>query len=340
MLWFDLDNSPHVPLFRPILKELSRRNISYFITARDFAQTKELLNYYNIEHTLIGTHAGKNKIKKLINIFIRSYELNSLIKSKNITLAVSHGSRSQLLLTKKLRVKSVLMLDYEFTESKIFNLLSTYLLIPVFIPDTRLKQLGFNLKKIIRYNGFKEEIYLRDFQVIPNFRKILGVDDDKVLIIIRPPSFVSNYHHRKSELLYYEGLKYFSKIKDVVCLVVSRIEADKKFVKENFNNSLNIKILDKVVDGLQLLYAADIVLSGGGTMNREAALLGTETYSYFASNRPYLDEYLNEIGRLNFINEPEDFKQIKIERKPKKEILLNSKNLVNDIVNILLEISN
>ena len=81
MIWFDLDNSPHVPLFKPIFEELDKRKAAYIVTARDYAQTAELLEYWEISHTIIGAHAGKNKIKKILNLLGRAKELSKFIKN-------------------------------------------------------------------------------------------------------------------------------------------------------------------------------------------------------------------------------------------------------------------
>lgn len=339
MIWFDLDNTPHVPLYNPVFKELKRRDANFFVTARDFAQTKELLKLFNIEHELVGVHAGKNKINKVINLFTRASLLKKIVKSKKIRLAVSHGSRTQLLAAKQLGIKSLLMLDYEFTESKIFNALATKLLMPVYLPDKRLEKAGFNLKKVIRYNGFKEELYLKDFQPDDDFRISIGIDNKQILIIFRPPSMVGNYHDSKSEELLSAGLKYFSNFPNTICLIVNRTRVEQKFIKERFTNISNIRFLEKAVDGLQLLYAADIAVSGGGTMNRESALLGTETYSIFTGRRPYLDEYLQEEGKLTFIKDPKDFEKIIVERKGKKFKYDQSKNLASEITELIIQLS-
>ena len=340
MIWFDLDNTPHVPLFNPIIKELKRRNSGLFVTARDFAQTEELLKLFNIDYMLVGKHAGKNKINKVINLFTRAASLKKIVKLKGPKLAVSHGSRTQLLAAKQLGIKSLLMLDYEYTESKIFNTLATNLLMPVYIPDNRLKDAGFNLKKIIRYNGFKEELYLKDFIIRSDFRQMIGITGKQILIVVRPPSMTGNYHDAKSEVLLAAGLKYFSNFPDAVCLIVNRTSAEKKFIKERFSGISNIKFLEKAVDGLQLLFAADIAVSGGGTMNRESALLGTETYSIFTGKRPYLDEYLQKQGKLTFIENPEDFKKITVERKSKTFNYSPSKNLAIEITELIINLSN
>ena len=334
MIWFDLDNSPHVPLFKPILKELDNNDIKYLVTSREFAQTEKLLQFWNIKHQMIGKHGGKNKVKKIVNLFFRSHQLKKFIKDRKISLGVSHGSRTRLITCKYLGIKSLLMLDYEYTESKIFNYLSSTLLIPKYIPDARLKAAGFNLKKIIRYNGFKEELYLRDFKPEPNFRKLIQVSDEKILVIIRPPSTSGNYHDEKSEKLLLGAIKHFSNNNDVVTIIVNRTDREKKLISSKIEENENVRFLNKTVDGLQLLFSADIAVSGGGTMNREAALLGTKVYSIFTGRRPYLDEYLQERGKLKFIENVDEFLNIPIKRYI-KSVPDFKNNLVTEIVDII-----
>lgn len=335
-IWFDLDNLPHVPLFKPIFAELENFGINHIITARDFNNTIEQLNYWNIKHQAIGIHAGKNKFKKIMNLFYRASQLNKYVKGKDIDLAISHGSRTQLIVAKKLNIPSILMLDYEYTESMIFNHLATNLLMPNYIPEERLKQAGFNIKKIIRYNGFKEQLYLNDFKPDTNFRKNHDIPEEKILIIVRPPNMVGNYHDNRSEKLLIDGLEYFLSNEDVLCLVMSRTKEDKNLINSKFKNNRNLRFLESPVDGLQLLWAADIAISGGGTMNREGALLGTKTYSIFTGRRPYLDEYLANKGRLVFINRSDDFLSIKIKKYLKKEsTILKNEMLVSNIVDLI-----
>lgn len=340
MFWFDLDNTPHVPLFRFILKRLKEKNINYFVTARNFAQTRELLDFYKIEYHLVGAHAGKNKLLKSINLFSRTFKLKKLIKNKKINLAISHGSRTQLVTAKLSNINSIVMIDYEFTESKIFNYLAKYVLVPKFIPDSRLKEAGFDLKKIIRYNGFKEELYLNNFIPDFNFRKSIGVSEDEILIVVRPPSMVSNYHNKKSEELLIHSLNHLKKNEKTKILIVNRTKVEKKFLEKKVEFTENVKFLDKAVDGLQLVYAADMTISGGGTMNRESALVGTDTYSIFCGKHPYLDEYLEQLGRLKFINKIEDVSKIEPRKNFKKEILIHNKDLVDEIIDLFFKISN
>ncbi|MBC8486162.1 MAG: DUF354 domain-containing protein [Bacteroidetes bacterium] len=335
MIWFDLDNSPHVPLFRPIFKELRKRDLECYITAREYAQTIDLLKLWDIEYELVGKHGGKSKIKKVVNFIYRASQLYNRINSRKIRLAVSHGSRSQLLAAKIKGISSILMMDYEYTERRIFNLLSTYLLIPKIIPNERLKSAGINLNKVIRYNGFKEELYIKDFRPEENFRKKINVNEEDVLIVIRPPGMLGNYHDRKSESLFISVIKYFLDSSDAICIIVNRTPFEKNFLIEHIKLSKRLRFLEKPVDGLQLLYSTDIFVSGGGTMNRESALLGTKTYSIFTGRKPYLDEYLQENGKLKFIESEKDIENISVSRNDKFVLPLLKNNLVEEITAII-----
>jgi len=342
MIWFDFDNSPHIPLFQPVINVLEQMNLPVFLTARDFAQTKELLSVYNMNAQVIGAHGGKEKWKKLINLWQRSSQLIKTVKSHKVSLSVSHGSRTQLLASKRLGIPSLLMMDYEYTESTLFNLLSTYMLWPEYIPDERLDKAGINLKKVRRYNGFKEELYLSQFKPDPDFRKQLNIDEEQILVVIRTPAMVGNYHNDKSEMFALSAIRHFSKFENVLVLISTRTSVDDKYIKNNIRQTHNIRFLKRAVNGLQLLYAADYAISAGGTMNRESALLGTKTYSIFTGRRPYLDEYLEAQGKMIFVdseNVISDIIPIRDRQKFFDASNLNS-NLASDVAKYIMELAN
>ena len=312
-IWIDLDHTPHVPLFRPVIEEMHRRGIETLVTARDFAQTVALLEMWDISHVTIGRHGGSSKIGKVLNLFERSGQLISKVRNQKIDLAVSHGSRTQLTACKLLGIPSVLMLDYEYTESKIFNTLCTWLLMPEYIPAERLKASGFSLNKLKRYPGFKEELYLPDFQPDPAFRKSIGVPDGKTLVTIRPSAMYANYHDPLSEQILLKVIEKSLEAPDAWPLIVSRIEKDRNFIQERFGDQVHF--LKKAVDGLQLIWNSDVFISGGGTMNREAGLLGVPVYSIFTGRKPYLDEYLAAQGKLTFVDTLDKVALIEIRRR-------------------------
>ncbi|MBI9070047.1 MAG: DUF354 domain-containing protein [Melioribacteraceae bacterium] len=338
MIWFDLDNSPHVPLFRPVFKNLENKSEEFIITARDFAQTQDLMKLWNINYLPVGKHGGKNKLMKILNLFQRSYQLKKAVNKHKINLAVNHGSRTQIFSSKYMSIPSVWMMDYEYTETNILNTFASYILAPKHIPTKRLKDSGISVNKLIRYNGFKEELYLNDFRPDPNIRKELNIDESSILVVFRPPSITANYHNAQSEKLLLESLKYFSSHKNTICLIVNRTEKEKQFLEKNIELGDKIRFLQKPVDGLQLLYAADIAFSGGGTMNREAALLGTKSYSIFTGKRPYLDEYLQDQGKLNFIESMGDLEKIEVIRK-ENEIKNFSNNIAEEVTDLLIDLA-
>jgi uncharacterized protein len=312
-IWIDMDNSPHVPVFKPIIGILGANNIRVFVTARDYAQTIPLLHYWKIDHVQVGKHGGKNKIKKVINLAYRSMQLFFLMRKKKIDLAVSHGSRSMVVAAKLLSIKTVTMLDYEYTETGIFNFFSDYLLMPELIPSERLKNAGLDLKKIIRYDGFKEELYLNNLVPDESLRKSLAIAQENILVTLRPSALLGNYHNPLSEKIIIALLHKLVDMESVTVLIVSRSAEDKKLITSEFGEK--IRFLEQAVDGLQLIWNSDIFISGGGTMNREAALLGVPTYSVFTGRKPYLDEHLEREGKLVFINSIADIEKIQIKKR-------------------------
>lgn len=334
-IWIDLDNSPHVPLFRPIIRELNGRDVKTVITARDYAQTRKLLELWDIPHILIGKHGGRNKVRKIVNLLVRSYQLRRSVGGSSIDMALSHGSRTQLVAARQIGIPSILMLDYEYTETRIFNYLSTHILIPEYIPDERLRSARINTLKILRYPGFKEQLYLNDFVPDRDFRRSIGVGKDRILLTIRPPAMEGNYHDPLSDSILLEILRRATANENVYPLIVSRTAKDREFLLEHFDG--RVHFLEKAVDGLQLIWSSDLFISGGGSMNRESALLGVPTYSIFTGRKPFLDEYLSEKGRLTFIDTLEKVDLLRLSKREIKATFEDrSEGLIEKVVDIIL----
>lgn len=302
-LWIDLDNAPHVPLFRPLVREWKKRGVNLLVTARDFHGTLELCRMWGIDHVAVGKHGGAGRIGKITNLVERAAQLRKVAKPFRPDLAVSHGSRTQIVAAKWMGVPSVVMMDYEFTEAFFFKRFTRSILMPTAIPDERLIACGFPMRKVKRYDGFKEELYLPDFRPDPDFRATIGIPDDKILLTIRPSAMMANYHNPLSEQIVLALLERALADPVVLPLVVSRTQADRALILERFGD--RVRFLEKAVDGLQLIWASDVFVSGGGTMNREAALLGVPAYSIFTGRKPYLDEHLASQGKLDFVDSVE-----------------------------------
>lgn len=331
-VWIDVDNSPHVPLFAPMIKDYRRGGIEVILTARNHAQTIELLEKFGFGGTfeIVGKHYGKSKINKIGGLLIRAQQLISYVKHRKkagtkIKVAVSHGSRSLVLAARFLRIPVITMYDYEFTETTIFNRFSDEVLTPDQIPDQVLDEINLPAAKRVKYSGYKEELYLKDYRSDDSFWSKLAAENDfdfsgeKILIALRPPATTANYHHKHSENLFRELLHYILNDARTFTMILPRT-AEQKVEIENLIgelkiNSRNFFIPEKAVDGLDLAYGADLLISGGGTMNREAALLGVPVYSIFAGRQGALDQAMEKSGLINFIREPQDLKKIRLVKK-------------------------
>ncbi|MBL0333436.1 MAG: DUF354 domain-containing protein [Chlorobiota bacterium] len=338
-LWIDLDNSPHVPLFAPLILKLQSLGWNVKVTARNFAQTLDLVEQLSVEAVAVGKHAGKNKINKVLNLPVRAIQLINEVKSFSPTLSLSHGSRTQAIASKLMGIPIVTMFDYEWSEMKILGTLSKYMLCPDYISMQRLKEAGLPINKVIYYKGLKEDLYIHNFLPNPGFRLSIGCSESMKLIVIRPPGIIGNYHNVLSELLCKEiVLKAISNENNFV-VILPKTELEKKFISKILDSKYKAKVLVplKALDGLQLIYHSDICFSGGGTMNREAVALGKHAYSLFTGKRGAVDEELNKLGKLTFLNSNKDIENIDWNLNSKPEKYLGN-NITDEIIKVLKKI--
>ena len=313
-IWIDLDHAPHVQVFRPLLPVLVDRGAEVLVTVRDFNQTVGMCRLWNIPHTVVGRHGGGTKAGKILNLVHRAWQLRRAVAPFRPDLAISHGSRTQIVAARLMGVPPVVMMDYEYTEAHIFKNLSRRILMPAPIPDDVLKAQGFPLRKIRRYHGLKEELYLPLLQPELHYRARLGVPEDAILVTVRPSAMVANYHDARSEDILLKLLRRAVATPGVWPLFISRTKEDRAFVSDHFHPN-HVHFLDQAVDGLQLIWHSDLLISGGGTMNREAAVLGVPVFSIFTGRRPYLDEYLAAQGRMRFVDTLDKAAGVRFEKR-------------------------
>ena len=115
-IWIDLDNSPHVPFFKPIIKELEKQDWEVVVTVRDCFQTGGLADLMGLKYSRIGRHYGKNKALKVAGTVFRAMQLLPIAWKEKPALSVSHGSRSQLMASVLLGIPDITLFDYEFTK--------------------------------------------------------------------------------------------------------------------------------------------------------------------------------------------------------------------------------
>jgi uncharacterized protein len=306
-IWIDLDNSPHVPFFAPVIEELQNRNYSVVVTARDCFQVRELADLFHLNYKLVGRHSGKSKIRKVAGLCFRALQLIPTILRGKPALAVSHCSRSQLIASAICRIPSVILGDYEFATGWAF-IRPTLHMCPDVIPNSALQ---FGSSRTLKYPGIKEDVYVSRFVPKPGIRPQLGLEEQDVVVTIRPPADEAHYHNPQTDELFEAAVEFLSRKAEVKLVALPRNEKQaiclRKRWLELFSNG-KMRIPEKIVDGLNLIWNSDLVISAGGTMNREAAALGVPVYSIFRGKIGAVDRYLSKTGRLVLIEDCEDLR--------------------------------
>ncbi len=317
IIWIDLDNSPHVPFFRPIIEQLEKRGCKVVLTARNSFQTCALADLAGLNYKRVGRHYGKHMILKLAGIVIRAVQLVPFVLRERPDLAISHGSRSQQILSYLLRVPVITMTDYEY--SKIMPIVHyACIIVPEAIPPEAIPN---SAEQILRYPGLKEDVYVPDFVPDPNLREQLGIGKDEIVATIRPPATEAHYHNHESVGLFEKTIEFLAGKNDARIVMLPRNEKQKAWINNRWPDwcrSEKILFLREVVDGLNLIWCSDLVISGGGTMNREAVALGVPVYSIFRGKIGAVDRYLAENGRLTLLENEKDVRtKIKLRNRQK-----------------------
>jgi len=336
-IWIDLANSPHVPFFRTLIPEFVSRGHQVEITARDFAQTVELATKAGMMPHVIGGHGGGKLTGKAGNLVGRAAALRRWARDRGFDLAVSHNSYAQISAAASLGIKSVTLMDYEHQPANHLAFrLASRVIVPRAFPAWELKKYGASMRKVKRYDGIKEDVYLADFAPDPAFSQVLrtlGVASEDVLVVARPPAREALYHRFENEL-FDELLGSFGSREGVKIILLPRTDAQRAdYAKRTLNN---VNMPREVLDGANLIAGADLVISAGGTMNREAAALGVPAASVYAGKWAAIDEELVKEGRLRRINSPNDIESIVLQKKPEPRPR-TAKAVRSEIIRLILE---
>lgn len=307
-VWIDIDNSPHVPFFLPIIDELRDRGIKVVLTARDIYQVCDLLEFYKLPCQVIGRHYGKNKALKVLGNCMRAVQLMRPAHKSRPDLALSHGSRAQILVCKALGIPSVMMHDYEHSTKTGF-LTPDWIFMPDVIPS---RAMSGSKEKILKYPGIKEDVYVPRFRPDSSVLKELGIGEDDLVVTLRPPATEAHYHNPESESLFAETVRMLAEQSHVRAVTLPRNARQAEQLRQEWADVIaagKMIIPARPVDGLNIIWFSDLVISGGGTMNREAAALGVPVYSIFRGKIGAVDQYLDRSGRLTLIESVQEVRQ-------------------------------
>jgi predicted glycosyltransferase len=301
-IWVDLTNPAHVIVLRPLVELLEAGGHEVTLTARPLSHTTELLDDWGHSYTAIGHHGGASRVGKAFAAGSRTAQAFAFARGKRFDYGLAHGSTDLPPVGRLLRIPNTTMFDYEWArlQHELNCRLATRVLVPNAIPAERLAPYGARPPKLVQYPGLKEEYYLGDFEPDQSVLEELGLDRSGVIAVVRTaPSYALYLGGSENELLPRVLRRLLDEEAQVV--VLARTDDQRRALRE-LDGSLIVP--EHAVDGRSLAALADLVVSAGGTMIREAAVLGTPVWSIFEGRLGAVDELLIAEGRVRFLRDP------------------------------------
>jgi predicted glycosyltransferase len=302
-VWVDFTASAHPLVFRPLVERLRAQGHEVEITAREYAQTLRLIESHGMTATVIGHHGGRSSIGKARQMRARLHALRRWARGREFDVALAHGSHELTMTARRLGIPSATTFDYEWAwlQHQLGCRAATRVVVPDSIPAERLARYGATAPKLQQYPGLKEEYYLADFEPDRSVLADWAIDPERVLVVLRPPPDVSLYH-RHSNPLFPQTLEHLGRLEDVHAFVIPRTDEQRDYVRSLELPS--VVVPEQAVDAQSLIALADLVVSAGGTMNREAAALGVPVYTTYGGRLGGVDEELIRRGRLRPLTDP------------------------------------
>jgi predicted glycosyltransferase len=310
-IWIDMTASAHPLVYRPLIEIMRGRGDEVEITARAYAQTLQLLELHGLEpDAVIGHHAGRSRFQKGTAMASRLRALRRWARGRGFDVALAHGSHELTMTARRLGIPSATTFDYEWAwlQHQLGCRAATKVVVPDAIPPERLASYGAVPPKLLQYAGLKEEYYLADFEPDSSVLDAFGIDPARVLVVLRPPPDVSLYHRHQNPL-FPQTLDHVGRRADVHAIVLPRTEEQREFVRGLGLPSVTVP--ERAVDAQSLIALSDLVVSAGGTMNREAAALGVPVYTTYGGRLGGVDEALIRQGRLRPLTDPRALELVK-----------------------------
>jgi len=302
-VWIDFTASAHPLVFRPLVERLRAQGHELEITARDYAQTLQLIESHGMTATVIGHHGGRSALGKARQMRSRLRALRAWARPRGFDLALAHGSHELTMTARRLGIPSSTTFDYEWAwlQHQLGCRAATRVVVPDSIPPERLRRYTAAPPKLQQYPGLKEEYYLHDFEPDARVLEEWSIDPARILVVLRPPPDVSLYH-RHSNPLFPMTLEHLGRAEDVHAFVIPRTDEQRDYVQGLALPSVIVP--ERAVDAQSLIAFSDLVVSAGGTMNREAAALGVPVYTTYGGRLGGVDEQLIRDGRLRPLTDP------------------------------------
>jgi len=302
-VWIDLTNTAHVVVLRPLVERLEAAGHEVVVTARPLSQTVDLLEDWGHDFTLLGRYGGASRAGKARAAAGRVAQM--LRFGGRFDCALAHGSTDLPVACRVRRIPNTTMFDYEWAtlQHSLNCRLANRVLVPEAIPPERLARYGARGAKLVRYPGLKEDYVLHGFTPDGSVLDQLGVERDKLLVVVRTaPSYALYLAGARGDLVP-RLLERLVERDDVSTVVLTR-NADQAAQIEALSDRLVVP--RRAVDASSLVAFADALVSAGGSMNREAAALGTPVWTIFEGRMGAVDERLVGECRLRVLREPDD----------------------------------
>lgn len=333
-IWFDADNGPHVLIMKPLYARLSERGHDVVFTARDRTSTCELLDLYGMPYRKVGGMYADGFVGKVMGTLGRAMQLVGDMKGAGADVSFGHGSRALPIASRLLGVPTVTMYDYEWVDPRLFNLFCRTILMPGAVGEARCAEAGISVPKVHLYRGLKEELYLADREEGEDVAAALGLKPDAVKVLLRPPATTAHYHNPESEKLLAAVLDLLSGREDLQLVLLPRTPDQLELVPDGFRGEVIVP--DRVFDGPTLIDAMDMVFSGGGTMTREAAVLGVPSYSFFRGREGNVDAWLVKEGYLTLLTDAAEVpERVEIRHRSKAKAYALNAGLVDEICDVI-----
>jgi len=309
-VWIDLANSPHPLLFAPISRALQGAGNEVVITVREHAQTVELTRERWRDFELIGGESPQGRATKAKALVGRVKRMREWASRHRPDVALSHNSYAQIVAARSIGIPVVTAMDFEYQPANHLAFrLATFILLPEAVPPAIVRRQGARSKKVLRYTSLKEALYVGDFEPDHQALLDLGINrtDRQVIVIARTPPSGALYH-RFQNPLFLSALQTIAGQPNVRSVVLARQDEQRRDIQAL--GLPNCVIPDAAVDARSLMYGADLVLGAGGTMTREAALMGVPTLSLFAGRQPAVDRWLEQLGALRRLTRVDQVRHI------------------------------
>lgn len=324
-IWYDITNTPQVHFILAVKKALNKVSThESIVTTREFSETTQLLKQKTTEKFLvIGEHKGQNKAKKFGGVISRFSQTFKMIQ--NYDVSISCGSESAVWSSFLKGKRSVAFGDNDLAKQWTYGLFATKAFFPDVIDETILTHQGISRHKLLMYHGFKEDMYLAEYQPDPGFVKSLPFIN---YVVVRPENLQANYINNESAKPITPRLLNELSKAGYNILYLPRYEVDKSYA----TGIKSVYIPDEPVNGLDACYFSDAVLTGAGTFAREASCLGVPSFSFFAGkNLLAVDKAMIKGGKMFFSRDIAEL-MAKLKTSSRAEVNIDRSKAVQDEV--------